>query len=166
MTLVSRNHDIVDALDDDNADVIGVNLLLTALDGAIGSFANALEIDSSDPTFGVVKGDALHDIVLIETGGDLNVDRIRSAQDDVSLTTRDGGILDAFNDAAADSIGVNLFFQAAGRIGVTDNDFDIDSSTPRPGRLVATASRAACSSPRPMACSMCSARSRPAERCG
>jgi len=102
--------------------------------------ANALEINSSSPTLGVVKGDALHDIVLIETAGDMNVDRIRSDQDDVSLTTRDGGILDAFNDAAADSIGVNLFFQAAGRIGATDNDFDIDSSTPRPGRLVATSS--------------------------
>src|SRR6478672_6245190 len=123
VTLTARHHDIVDALDDDDADVIGVNLTLTALEGAIGSFANALEIDSSDPTFGVVKGDALHDIVLVETGGDMNVDRIRSAQDDVSLTTRDGSILDAFNDAAADSIGVNLIFQAAGHIGVSDNDF-------------------------------------------
>ena len=55
VTLVARNHDIVDALDDDDADVIGVNLLLTALEGAIGSFANALEINSSSPTFGVVK---------------------------------------------------------------------------------------------------------------
>jgi hypothetical protein len=88
-----------------------------------------------------VRGDARDDIVLVETFLALNIDRIRSADGDVSLTTLvRGDINDFFDDAAADVIGVNLFFFATnGRIGATDNDLDIDSSTVRPGRLVAQA---------------------------
>jgi parallel beta-helix repeat protein len=140
--LTGRLADIIDAPDDpDEADVVGVNLRFDAPSGRVGTFENALEIDSSRPLDGVVKGDALSDIVLVETALDMNVDRIRSESGDVSLTTRDGSILDAFDDVEADSIGVNLIFTAnAGRIGDSDNDFDIDSSTARPGRLTATAS--------------------------
>ena len=141
VTLTGRLADIIDAPDDSDADVLGVNLTFSAPQGRVGSFENALEIDSSRPSSGVVRGDAASDIVLIETELDLNVDRIRSAQGDVSLTTLRGSIFDAFDDAEADAIGVNLFFIAnSGRIGDSDNDVDIDSSTARPGRLNANAS--------------------------
>jgi len=141
VNLTGRNADIIDVRDDPEADVVGVNLTFNAPKGRVGTFENPLEIDSSRPTNGVVKGDAASDIVLIETEGDLNVDRIRSEADDVSLTTLGGSMFDAFDDAEADSIGVNLIFQAnKGRIGDSNNDFDIDSSTARPGRLIATAS--------------------------
>jgi Ca2+-binding RTX toxin-like protein len=117
-----------------------VNLRFTALQGRVGTFENALEINSSSPSTGVVRGDALSDIVLVELGT-LNVDRIRSASGDVSLTTLDGSIVDFFDDVPADVIGVNHFLTAnGGSIGGGDNDLDIDSSTVRPGRLAATAS--------------------------
>ncbi|WP_457423984.1 right-handed parallel beta-helix repeat-containing protein [Roseateles sp. P5_E7] len=141
VNLTGRLADIIDAPDDPEADVLGVNLTFSAPQGRVGTFENALEIDSSHPSSGVVRGDAASDIVLIETELDMNVDRIRSESGDVSLTTVRGSILDAFDDAAADSIGVNLFFFAnSGRIGDSANDFDIDSSTARPGRLFANAS--------------------------
>jgi Ca2+-binding RTX toxin-like protein len=142
VTLTGRNADIIDAPDDDDeADVVGVTLTFNAPSGRVGTFENPLEIDSSRPSSGFVKADAASDIVLIEMDGDLNVDRIRSDADDVSLTTLSGSMFDAFDDAEADAIGVNLIFAVnKGRIGDSDNDFDIDSSTPRPGRLTAAAS--------------------------
>ncbi|HEY8535600.1 MAG TPA: calcium-binding protein, partial [Vicinamibacterales bacterium] len=138
--LTARLADIIDAPDDaDAADVLGVNLRFDAPLGRAGTFENPLEIDSSRPASGVVRADALSDIVLVETEFDLNVDRIRSEAGDVALRTLDGSILDAFDDAAADAIGIDIILLSSARIGDDANDFDIDSSTARPGRLSALA---------------------------
>ncbi len=138
--LTSRKRDIIDAPADQAADVQGVNLTFAAPLGRVGTFENPLEINSSVPATGVVKADALSDIVLIEIGT-LNVDRIRSEFGDVSLFALDGSILDFFDDVDADVIGVNQFLRTTGgAIGDKANDLDIDSSTVRPGRLAATSS--------------------------
>jgi hypothetical protein len=146
VVLTGRHADIIDSPDEEGndlgttADVIGVNLFFTANEGRVGTFENALEINSSSFAVGSVRADALSDIVLVEIG-DLNVDRIQSVDGDVSLLALDGSILDHFNDTAADVIGVNQFLTAQGTsIGVSANDLEIDSSTARPGRLVASAS--------------------------
>jgi len=129
---------IFDTPEDPEADVEGESITLTALGGFIGSFANPLEIDSSRVLPGAVEADAVNDIVLIETLSDLNVARILSRQDDVSLTATSGGIFDFFDDVAADVIAVNLTLAALkGAIGVRTNDLDIDSSSARAGRLKA-----------------------------
>ncbi|MBK8017635.1 MAG: right-handed parallel beta-helix repeat-containing protein [Betaproteobacteria bacterium] len=148
VVLTGRHADIIDSPNEEEfsgttADVVGINLTFSAPEGHVGTFENPLEINSSNVSIGAVKADAELDIVLVEIA-DLNVDRIRSESGDVSLLALDGSILDYFDDTAADVIGVNQFLTAQGQtIGQSDNDLDIDSSTVRPGRLVARANNSA-----------------------
>ena len=140
VTLVALGGSILDGQNDAASDVTGVNITLTANAGGIGSSTDALEIDSSNPSRGMLNATALQSIYITEVQGDLNVDRVTSAQGDVTLVALAGSILDANNDAAVNVTGVSVFLSGTGGgIGASGNDLEIDSSAPRPGRLFASA---------------------------
>ena len=146
---------IIDALDDSDADVTGVNITLTALAGGIGRADNFLEInllELSDgaPTIGALRADSPDSIYIEETGGDLRVHHAYSEFGNVSLVARDGSILDANNDTELDldgrvrdvvNISANLIDLDAngGSIGLRTDDLDIDSEASGSGRLFAEA---------------------------
>src|SRR5205814_8299596 len=83
----------------DPADVVGVNITLTAQTGTIGTADNFLETDLLDSVAGVTQAgvltaSALQSIYIDETAGDLRVNSVVSREGDVTLTTRGGSILD------------------------------------------------------------------------
>ena len=105
------------AAGDDGADVIGVNITLTANGGSIGQDNNFLEIDSSVDRFGVLTASATGVVRITETAGDssagyahpgdLNVNAVTTCYGssaascaDVSLATRNGSLLDGHNNGA------------------------------------------------------------------
>jgi hypothetical protein len=143
VALVATTGSIVDAESDNGvAEVSGNNVTLTAAAGAIGTTAIALEIDSANPAPGVVTATAAGDIVLTEVQGDLSLAQVRSTQADVTLRTLNGAILDGTHTAAANVQAVDITLTAAGGgIGLASDDLRIDSSTPRPGLLRATAAQ-------------------------
>ncbi|WP_392533892.1 DUF4347 domain-containing protein [Nostoc sp. C117] len=131
---------IVDVLNDAVSDVTGENITLTAQTGGIGSSSNFLEIDSSNPNVGDLNATAPQDIFITETNGDLNVDKVTSTAGDVTLTTSKGSILDSRNDSNSNIDATNIDLKAiGGGIGTSNNDLEINSSTPTTGRLVAEA---------------------------
>ena len=140
VTLSALNGSIIDVPADTVSDVTGVNITLIALAGRIGSFFNALEVDTAAPTAGMLRADARDSIYLTEVNGTMPVDLIRSRTGDVTLRTRTGGIVDARNDAATNVEGTNInLFPVGGGIGSSDNDLDIDSSNAAAGSLHAQA---------------------------
>lgn len=135
--------------DDDVARVIGNNITLTASTGAIGSRDNYLEIDSAHSAPGVVTATAQRSIFVEETDGSLSLASVISTQQDVSLYTLSGAILDANPGATATVQGrsIDLFAQGGG-IGVASvdgsTDLKIRTNLPTsigklPGRLYAYA---------------------------
>ena len=135
--------------DDDVARVIGNNITLTASTGAIGSRDNYLEIDSAHSAPGVLIATAQGSIFLEETAGSLSLASVISTQQDVSLYTLTGAILDANPGSIATVQGrsIDLFAQG-GSIGVASadgsTDLKIRTNLPTsigklPGRLYAYA---------------------------
>jgi hypothetical protein len=101
-------HSILDAAPDDDAtaaaDVLGINITLTALTGSIGTAADFLKTNLIDrigagtragAKTGVLTADARLEIRIDEVADDLRVNTVLSRTGNVSLTTRDGSILDA-----------------------------------------------------------------------
>ncbi len=131
---------IVDALADTTSDVIGINLTLTSSNG-IGSPTNYLEIDSSNPSIGLVKATAPESIYMIETAGNLNLDTITSSGGNASLVTNSGSILDGKSGANAYNIqAIQIDLDANnGGIGTSTYELEIDTN-PTTGRLYAEAS--------------------------
>ncbi|HEY3486388.1 MAG TPA: hypothetical protein VGK49_13445, partial [Ilumatobacteraceae bacterium] len=134
---------------DGGADVIGVNITMTAgtddFSGTIGANNNFLEIDSSVASsiryaFGVLRAFAPQVIRITEIVGDMNVHTVHStAPNDVSLVSLDGSIVDGRNDLAGDDdpdvLGNSIDIDAnsitiAANIGNPNgtNDLEIDSS--------------------------------------
>ena len=139
----------------DPADVAGVNITLYAKKGTIGTHLNFLEIDLVDSvaTRGVLNAEALSGIYIDETGdldplalSDLRVEYVVSgpsagAVSDVTLTTRQGSILDARAGttpaSAAQPFEIELpnvearrihLGATGGGIGQSGDDFAINSS--------------------------------------
>ena len=135
------NTSILDADNDVAADIEAQNVELVADSGAIGSDANALDIDSSYFTTGYVNAEAEQKVHLIETLGALQVRFITSRTDDVTLETLSGAIVDEQTDAANNVSGVNINLIArGGSIGTASDALEIDSSNPQQGWLNADAS--------------------------
>ena len=98
---------IVPITGDAGADVIGVNVTMTAQTaggGTIGADTNFLEIDSSYDRFGVLTAQAPGVIRITETSGSLNVNTVTTcvtaACADITLTTSAGSVLDGHNGGA------------------------------------------------------------------
>jgi Ca2+-binding RTX toxin-like protein len=157
VTLDAPDGDIVDApalsplsppSGDLDADIIGVNLLLTA-ERSIGSGSNFLEVDLLDAGTGIQVNGTLtatagHSVFIEETDNDLRIDRVvaQGLNDigQVTLVARDGSILDA-NTATEDDgdntstrvrdianvVGRSIDLDADVDVGDTDDDLDIDS---------------------------------------
>lgn len=135
---INADGSIIDSLNDDNSEINAVSIKLTA-GGAIGSAANAFDIDSSNATPGTVTATANDGVYLIETNGNLRVDLIKSKTTDVSLVAKNGSIVDANSDATnIEGVNINLTAIAAS-IGEVTNDLEIDSAKPNPGKLKTTA---------------------------
>jgi hypothetical protein len=137
----AANGDGDDPAGDSGPDVVATNVTLLAESGSIGSDANFLEIDSSNRRGavenGVLDAQALNDIRITETVGNLRLKLVDSDEGNVSLVTLDGSVLDAragaglVTDAAvvlANSIDIQAI---GGSIGSTDatlgGDVEIDS---------------------------------------
>ena len=140
VVLTTLSGSIIDALNDATSDVIGINLTLTSSSG-IGTSANPLDIDSSNPTIGKVTASAAQSVHMIETAGDLNVATITSTGADVNLVTSAGSILDAEDDVTSDVTGINLTLTSSSGIGISANPLDIDSSNPMLGMVTAAAAQ-------------------------
>src|SRR5262249_11255028 len=127
----------------DPADVVGVNITLTAQTGTIGTADNFLETDLLDsvagvPQTGVLTASALQSIFIDEAAGDLRGNSIVSGEGDVTLTTRGGSILDSNSLTTTDRDGrtvdvpnvvagnINLVARG-GSVGTADDDLAIDS---------------------------------------
>ncbi|MCP3936280.1 MAG: hypothetical protein GY708_13020, partial [Actinomycetia bacterium] len=122
-----------------NADVLGDSITLEAVLGSIGTAGNELDIDSGSDANGVLTSTSAQNTYIIETTGDLFVNRIL-AGDAVNLATG-GYILDAHNDVAAPIINVtslatgDVTLNAGEGIGQVSNPFDVRIDT---GKLDAT----------------------------
>ena len=114
---------IIDALGDALADVIGTQIVLTAVAMAIGSFFNDLEIDSAHAGPGTVTATAARDVFITETAGGLDVDQITASSGHVRLTVRDsaaaGEDIRVGAGHAVRAPGGSITFQAGDSIFVT-----------------------------------------------
>ena len=127
---------IVDALADAAADVTGVNITLTAVNGGIGNAGNFLETNLLDDVAGqqqagVLKADAPQNIYIEETEGDLRVHHVVSDQGDVTLVARNGSIVDGNDDLDEDG-NADTYTDADGRtrdaVNVTANNVNLDAN--------------------------------------
>ncbi|MDN3722366.1 hypothetical protein QW131_31960 [Roseibium salinum] len=141
------NGDILDAFEDEEADVLGAFVQLNALQGQIGNAGESdgawrsVDVNSTLNGTGGLTAGALGDIFLIETTGDMNVVEIVSDAGNVRLEAYDGGILDTFDEDEfeTDVIGRSIDLIAVeGAIGVSGNDLEIDSAKEPDGRLFAS----------------------------
>ncbi|MFX1416740.1 MAG: hypothetical protein ACFFC0_07995, partial [Promethearchaeota archaeon] len=82
---------IVDALNDEDSDVDAAGIVLAAREGSIGIVGNALEIDSSRPTSGILIAQAQQGIHIIEVEGRLNVGSVKTSRGDLSLLVQNTG---------------------------------------------------------------------------
>src|SRR5262249_20325480 len=94
----------------DPADVIGVNVTLTAQGGTIGTPANFLETAllaaaAGVAQTGVLTATATGNVYVTEAAGDLRVNVVLSQHGDVVLTTRSGSILDSNTATTTDRDG-------------------------------------------------------------
>ena len=80
---------IVDGNNDAAVDIEGVNITLIANNGDVGEKTDPLDLDSSNPTPGVVK--ATGNNVYITEKGDLKIDLIQSNVGVVSIASNGGG---------------------------------------------------------------------------
>lgn len=143
--LTAANASIIDAPDDGDsvtgdtaADVVGVNIRLTALSGGIGTSVNPLDIDTSNLPTGTLTAMASDDIFIIETIGALDVNVVESTSGNVTLVSTTGGIFDANNDALENVIGTSIDLSAPiGGIGLKPNPLEIDTGDT--GTLTASA---------------------------
>src|SRR5262249_1890434 len=128
-SIIDANPDDLTAASDP-ADVIGVNITLTALGGTIGTPANLLETHLPDPVAGKAQSGVLTatttgsagNIYIDEVDGNLRVNTVIAQHGDVVLTTRNGSILDSNSDTTTDRdgrtvgvpnvVGINLSFAA------------------------------------------------------
>lgn len=135
VTLDAQSGSILDAIAQGESAKVGAAHIVLSASGAIGSAANALEIDAA--AGGSVHATAGGDIHLHETLGDLAVDGIVSAAGDVSLraqmsirdaasAARDNSGLDSL--PGTDVVGKSISLTAdLGGVGVAGNDLDIDT---------------------------------------
>ena len=135
VTLDAQSGSILDAIAQGESAKVGAAHIVLSASGAIGSAANALEIDAA--AGGSVHATAGGDIHLHETLGDLAVDGIVSAAGDVSLraqmsirdaasAARDNSGLDSL--PGIDVVGKSISLTAdLGGVGVAGNDLDIDT---------------------------------------
>ena len=96
--------------------------------GSIGSVGNALDIDSSNASAGLVNATALNGaITLNETSGDMRIGQIR-AGGAVTLSGA-GSLIDGASDAAADVIGSVVTLRAtSGTIGTASDRLELDTA--------------------------------------
>ncbi|WP_298261961.1 LEPR-XLL domain-containing protein [uncultured Litoreibacter sp.] len=96
--------------------------------GSIGSVGNALDIDSSNASAGLVNATALNGaITLNETSGDMRIGTIR-AGGAVTLSGA-GSLVDGASDAAADVIGSAVTLRASsGTIGTALDRLELDTA--------------------------------------
>ena len=139
---------MLDGLNSDSAKIAASRISLTALGGTIGTLANFLETDAlgtpstGAPATGTITATATGSIYLHETLGDMNVDGIKSTAGDVYLRAQQS-ILDAStrtgepaSKPGTDIYGKNINLTSdLGRIGISGNDLDIDSSYSATGAL-------------------------------
>jgi len=94
VTLIAQAS-MLDANDPLANNVTGRTINLTAEHGDIGEVANALEIDSSNPSKGLLNASALNSSIYItETDGTLYVGTVLAETGDVVLSVRDSNDLD------------------------------------------------------------------------
>ena len=131
---------IVDRRDDAMTNIVSRNLDLYSQNSIIGDAANPLDIDTSYFVSGFVDADAEQTVYLIETVGTMHAGIISSRNDDVTLETLSGSILDYHNDTANNISGININLIArGGDIGEEFDALEIDSSNPSQGWLNASA---------------------------
>ena len=82
------------ASDSSTGVVIGKDIILTSRRGHIGNELNPVHLDTKGDD-SKVRVEALKDIYLVEDDGDLHIDKIVSYSGVVSISTPDGGVLDA-----------------------------------------------------------------------
>ncbi|MDB5862130.1 MAG: repeat-containing protein, partial [Ramlibacter sp.] len=110
----------------DTAWVTGNSVSVSARGGAIGSPANALEIDSSSQADGLVDGLAHDSVFLRETLGDLRLGGIASQYGDMQLLTLAGSMLDGAADMEADLQARNIDLLAiGGGVGTADESVEV-----------------------------------------
>ncbi|HHU63567.1 MAG TPA: hypothetical protein GXZ32_05095, partial [Clostridiales bacterium] len=123
---------IVDANNNNSNNVIGRHITLVSETGGIGSSDNFLDIDSTD---GKVDAQAVKDIFLVDTAGNLNVGVIKSTTGDIYLKAN-GYILDYHNNGKANIIGNNITLESIkGGVGNIDNLLDLDSAVGTKGEV-------------------------------
>ena len=131
---------IVDRRDDAVANIVSRNVDLYSQTSTIGDAANPLDIDTSFFVTGFVDADAEQTVYLIETFGTMHAGIITSRNDDVTLETLSGSILDYHNDTANNISAININLIArGGDIGEEFDALEIDSSNPSQGWLNASA---------------------------
>ncbi|MBW6493254.1 MAG: hypothetical protein K0B16_01635 [Burkholderiaceae bacterium] len=132
---------IVDRNDDASANIEAVSVDLESVAGAIGTTVNPFDIDTSyGGVLGTVNALALSTAYLIETSGNMRVDKVRSKTTNVWLKTLNGSILDANGALENNVTGVTINLEANhGDIGEVANALEIDSSNPEQGKLNAWA---------------------------
>jgi Ca2+-binding RTX toxin-like protein len=137
------NYDIIDVESEDHlstgndataeADITGLSITLTALNGYIGEpcvllhSVDFIEIDSSFSGTGTVTATAQKDIYLDEISGNMNLGLIKSLDTDVDLHTRAGAITDGnggINNIEAHSIDL---ITVGGGVGSDLDDVEIDT---------------------------------------
>ncbi len=104
------------------------DVTLISRSGSIGSVGNALDIDSSNASVGLVNATALNGaITLNETSGDMRIGTIR-AGGAVTLSG-DASLIDGASDAAADVIGSVVTLRAtSGTIGTASDRLELDTA--------------------------------------
>ena len=138
---ITSEDDIVDRYNDAAADIESNSVVLESLAGAIGSMANWFDIDTSYTSPGTVNALALVTVFLIETQGDMRIDKVRSQTSNVWLKSLTGSLLDANGllENNVTGIDVNLEALGGGSIGTPGDALEIDSSNPSKGVLNAHA---------------------------
>jgi len=137
---ITSDGDIVDRYNDAAADIEANSVNLISNAGAIGDGLNWFDIDSSYTVAGTVNALALGAVYLIETQGDMRIDKVRSRQSDVWLRSLNGSLLDANADLDTNVTGININLEALnGSIGTPLDALEIDSSNPSKGLLNAHA---------------------------
>ncbi|HYD50210.1 MAG TPA: hypothetical protein VEB21_17770 [Terriglobales bacterium] len=147
---------ILDAEADAAADIEATSIELIAA-GAIGTAADAVDIDSSRLVAGRVDASAGLAIHLAETEGDLAVGAVVSANGNVDLEAANGDLrmgqvqattgevrLTAAKNIVAEEAGLhvaaaNVALQAGGGIGTADRAVEVDAGYRRAGEVRATA---------------------------
>ena len=132
---------IVDSRDDAVANIVSRNVDLYSQNDTIGDAANPLDIDTSFfSVIGFVDANAEQAVYLIETIGTMQADIITSRNDDVTLETLNGSILDYNSNNANNITGIDINLIArGGDIGEIVDPLEIDSSNPTQGWLNASA---------------------------